>query len=324
MIVGALAAVLAGYGVFLLYTSFACGWNGLGFGTTSAANGRARRRRTVRERLDHAGFHDVTAGELAGSMAVLAVIGGAVCYLLFDGIAAAAVGAAFAATLPVASFRGRRQRRREAAAEAWPRLLEELRLLTGSVGRSIPQALFDVGRRAPEPLRPAFAAAEREWLLTTDFDRTVRLLKQRLADPTADTVCETLVVAHDVGGGGLDRRLAELIEDRVLDLQGRKDAASKQSGVRFARSFVLIVPAGMALAGLSIGTGRAAYETASGQAAVVAGLLAVAICWFWSGRLMRVPVEPRVFADEPSSAARDRAFFADERGRAPASRAVPR
>ena len=83
-------------------------------------------------------------------------------------------------------------------------MLEELRLLTGSVGRSIPQALFEVGRRAPAEWRPAFAAAEREWLLTTDFARTTALLKDRLADPTADVVCETLLVAHEVGGSDLE------------------------------------------------------------------------------------------------------------------------
>ena len=141
----------------------------------------------------------------------------------------------------------------------------------------------------------AFSAAEREWLLTTDFVRTTTLLKDRLADPTVDAVCETLVVAHEIGGSDLDSKLADLIEERVLDLQGRKDAASRQAGVRFARRFVLLVPLGMAVAGLTIGTGRAAYESTGGQIAVAAGLLAVVACWAWSGRLMRLPEEPRVF-----------------------------
>src|SRR5206468_11126340 len=48
--------------------------------------------------------------------------------------------------------------------------------------------------------------------------------------------------------------LAALAEDRTQDLQGRKDARAKQAGVRFARRFVLVVPLGMSLAGLSIGT----------------------------------------------------------------------
>jgi tight adherence protein B len=174
-------------------------------------------------------------------------------------------------------------------------MIEEVRLLTGSLGRSIPQAMFEVGRRAPTRMQPAFVAAEREWLITTDFTRTMALLKSRLADPTADATCETLLVAYEVGGTELDRRLGALIEDRVQDLRGRKDAQARQAGVRFARRFVLVVPLGMSLAGLSIATGRQAYRTPLGQVFVLAGLAAVASCWWWAGRLMRLPEEERVF-----------------------------
>ena len=48
-------------------------------------------------------------------------------------------------------------------------MIEEIRILTGSLGRSVPQALFEVGRRGPEELRPAFEAATRHWLVSTDF-----------------------------------------------------------------------------------------------------------------------------------------------------------
>jgi tight adherence protein B len=89
--------------------------------------------------------------------------------------------------------------------------------------------------------------------------------------------------------------LVDLIEDRILDVQGRRDALSRQAGVRFARRFVLLVPLGMALAGLTIGAGRSAYQTAGGQLAVIVGLLAVLLCWLWSGRLMQLPSVPRVF-----------------------------
>ena len=176
-------------------------------------------------------------------------------------------------------------------------MIEEIRILTGALGRSIPQALFDVGQRGPDELRPAFVAAHREWLLSTDFDRSLRVLKDRLADPTADAACETLLIAHELGGTDLDRRLAALADDRMQDTQGRKDARAKQAGVRFARSFVLVVPIGMALAGMSVGDGRAAYATPMGQALVVAALAMVAACWIWAGRIMHVPDEQRVFVE---------------------------
>ena len=75
------------------------------------------------------------------------------------------------------------------------------------------------------------------------------MLRAHLADPTADAACETLLVAHEVGGTDLAHRLEALAEDRRQDALGRKDARAKQAGVRFARRFVLVVPVGMALAG---------------------------------------------------------------------------
>lgn len=58
---------------------------------------------------------------------------------------------------------------------------------------------------------------------------------------------------------------------------------------------MLVVPLGMTLAGLSIGTGREAYQTVAGQIAVACGLSVVAACWLWAGRLMKLPEEQRVF-----------------------------
>ncbi|MDE3207020.1 MAG: hypothetical protein KGQ66_22675 [Acidobacteriota bacterium] len=216
-------------------------------------------------------------------------------WLLFGGLAPAALCGVFAGTFPVAAHRRRTQMRLESAIAEWPRLLEEIRLRTGSLGRSVPQAVFEAAGKVPDEWRPTFDAADREWLLTVDFAATVSILKDGLADPTADAVFETLLMAHEVGGTDLDTKLVDLIEDRTLDLQSRRDADSRLAGVRFARRFVLLVPLGMALAGLTIGSGRQAYETVGGQIAVAAGLVAVAICWWWSGRLMRLPVPPRVF-----------------------------
>jgi tight adherence protein B len=296
--IGILAAVLAAVGTYLIYSSVVFGRRRL----LPAGRGP---RLTVRQRLDDAGLVDVGIRELVTASALLFVLGAVLAYALFGGPLPALVAGAFAASFPAAGFRARRARRLATARESWPRMLDELRLLTGSLGRSIPQGLFDVGRRAPRELAPAFRAAEREWLLTTDFTRTLGVLKAHLADPTADVVCETLAVAHEVGGGDLDRRLAELVEDRLLDLQGRKDAEARQSGVRFARRFVLLVPLGMTLAGLSIGTGRSAYETTAGQAGVVVGLVVVVACWVWSGRLMHLPDEPRIFVSSTTVAVGD-------------------
>lgn len=288
---GLLLAAMAGAGVHLLFTSLVLGQRSLRSARISDLGGRAR----GRDWLVQAGLAQVAVGQLAAVIATLMLLGGLGAFAVFGGLLPAVVTAMFAGSFPLASYRSRRKAQRAAAMDAWPRLLEELRILTSALGRSIPQALFEVGRRAPEEMRAAFASAQREWLLSTDFARTIRVLKAGLADPTADAACETLLVAHEVGGTDLDRRLAALIDDRIQDAQGRKDARAKQAGARFARRFVLIVPAGMALAGMSVGTGRAAYQTASGQALVVVAILLVIACWVWAGRIMVLPEERRVF-----------------------------
>ena len=287
---GLFLALLAGAGAYLLYTSLV-----LGMRDIELPRRNPDRRRRRRDWLVQAGLADVPVRDLAAVVIALGALGAIGAYAVFGGVLPALVVGAFAATFPLASYRLRRRARRSAAMDAWPRFLEELRILTSSLGRSIPQALFEVGRRGPEELRPSFDAAHREWLLSTDFERTLRVLKANLADPTADAVCETLLVAHEVGGTDLDRRLEALIDDRVQDTQGRKDARAKQAGARFARRFVLIVPAGMALAGMSVGTGRAAYQTTSGQLMVVVAIALVVACWIWAGRIMTLPEEQRVF-----------------------------
>lgn len=289
-------AVAAGYGVFLLYTAVVFRWRGLGPGPSVVGTGPRRDR--VAEFMVQAGLEDVRTVELAAAVAVLALLGASLAFAVFGGVVAPLVAGGFAASFPIAAARGRRRSRMELARDAWPRMIEEIRLLASSVGLSIPQALFAVGRRGPEEMRPAFAAAEREWIVSTDMERTLDVLKTQLADATADSVCETLLVAHEIGGSDIDRRLQALVEDRIQDQQGRKDARSKQAGARFARYFVLVVPLGMAAVGLSIGEGRASYQSASGQLAVAIGLGAIVLCWFWASRIMRLPDEDRVFTQQ--------------------------
>lgn len=290
-----LLALAAAYGVFLLYTGVAFGWRGLSPGPSPLR--RTARRDRAQEFLVQAGLEDVRLIELVAVIVVLAVVGAGLAYSLFGGVLAPLAVALACALLPVSSARRRRRVRIAQARDAWPRMIEEIRLQAVTLGRSIPQALLAVGLRGPVEFQPAFEAANRSWLLRRDFPATVRVLKERLADPTADVICETLLVAHEVGGSDIDRRLTALMEDRIADLQGRKDAVSKQAGARFARRFVIAVPIGMALAGLQIGNGRAAYATPAGQAGVLVGLAIMAVCWLWAGRIMRLPEQDRVFAE---------------------------
>ncbi len=289
---GLLLAVIGAYGVHLVYSHVALGWNGVGPGDRRPT----RRSFDVSGVLRNAGLPDARPRELAAALVMVSGTGAALAFACFGGVLAPVVGAGLALTIPIAAGRARHQRARAEARNAWPTLIEQIRLGATSLGQSIPVALFEAGGRSPEVMVPAFDAAQREWQLTTNFERSLEVLKAGLADATADTVCETLLVAFEIGGSEIERALGALVEDRIADLEERRDADARQSGARFARWFVLIVPLGMAAVGLGIGSGRAAYGSASAQLAVAAALVTMAGCWIWAGRIMRLPPERRVFA----------------------------
>jgi tight adherence protein B len=286
-VIGIVVAATGGYGVFLLVTS-AAGWRGIGLRHAAPM----RRRRTV----DLPDALGAGARDLVALLTVCGTVSGLFGLALFGAPAAGLVMLVAGLGAPVSVLRGRRRAHAEQVAQAWPAMLEELRMQTSSLGRSIPLALLDVGSRSATPsMRAAFAAANRHWLLSNDFAPTVAILKSELRSATADMVLETLLVAYEVGGSELDRRLEALIEDRSQDLASRRDARSRQAGVRFARWFTVAVPLGMALVGVSIGDGRAAYRTGGGQLAIAVAVAMTALCWWWAGITMRLPEQERVF-----------------------------
>lgn len=286
-----LLAIVAAYGVHLLYSAFAFGWDGAQPGPAAPESATADKISLV-SRL---GLGDFDPRALLAAMAVLGLVGFAFGILLFAGPLPAILIGLFASTAPVGAARVRLERQTRLAHQEWPALIEEIRLLTGSLGRSIPQATFEVGLRSGDGLRPAFEEAHREWLISTDFSRSLDKLKANLAHNTADVVAETLLTAHELGGGEVGTRLTALAEDRLTDQQHRRDAVARQAGVRFARWFTLIVPIGMALVGLSIGNGRSAYAEPLGQLLVAIALILTLGCWLWAGQIMRLPKEQRVF-----------------------------
>jgi tight adherence protein B len=53
----------------------------------------------------------------------------------------------------------------------------------------------------------------------------------------------------------------------------------------------------MAFAGMSVGNGRAAYQTPFGQLMVLIAIAMVVACWVWAGSIMKLPEEDRVFSE---------------------------
>ncbi len=284
-----LLAALAGTGTALWW------WPRPGPGPASRNGVTPRAAERWRLRLERAGLEGVGPGAFLRASTTSAAATAGLSALALGWSPLCILAGLGGALTPVGYWRSRHRVAMDAARTHWPRLLEELRVQVGPLGRSIPQALLDVGSRAPEVLQPAFRAAQREWNLRTDLERMLQVLTDRLDDATADATCETLLVIHQVGGDP-DQRLADLAESRRQDLLDRRESDARQAGARLARWFVIVVPVGMAVAGANVGDGLAAYRTATAQVLIACAVALVAVCWWWAGRLMRLPEEARVFA----------------------------
>ena len=208
----------------------------------------------------------------------------------------APVGACFAligAYLPVAIVLGRARLRREQWRRLWPDVVDNL---TSAVraGLSLPEALGQLGERGPEALRPAFAAFAHDYAVTARFGDCLDALKERLADPVADRICEALRITREVGGSDLGTLLRNLSGFLRQDAATRAELEARQSWTVYAARLAVVAP-WMVLVLLS---GRpetlAAYARPEGGVVLLAGaVLSLAAYWLML-RVARLPAEARV------------------------------
>ena len=208
------------------------------------------------------------------------------------------VSAAFgllAGYLPVAFIAGRARRRQRELAEVWPEAVDNLASAVRA-GMSLPEALVQLGRRGPEPLRPAFDAFAVDYQVTGRFGESLDELKRRLADPVGDRVVEGLRIAREVGGGDLGRLLRSLSVYLREDARTRSELEARQAwavnGARLAVAapwFVLFL--------LSFQREVIArYASPAGVVVLVAGGLCCLLAYRVMLRIGRLPQERRILS----------------------------
>ncbi|MEX2533319.1 MAG: hypothetical protein WD360_05095 [Nitriliruptoraceae bacterium] len=180
--------------------------------------------------------------------------------------------------------------------DTWPQLLDTVRVDLTLTQVPLGDALFGAARRLPRPLSSRFVRAEREWVNSVDLSRALAVLASDCDDPFTDVVCESLRTIAQVSARQMNRRLHDVATDLRITVRYAHDAQATLAGARFARRFVVIVPVVMALVGVWVGEGRAAYQTPTGQVVGGIALLVMLACWWWAGRLLKLPEPPRVFA----------------------------
>jgi tight adherence protein B len=207
----------------------------------------------------------------------------------------AACFALLAARLPGAAVRARARRRRAVLRDLWPEVVDNL--ASGvRAGLSLPEALGALAERGPEVLRPAFARFAAHHRATGRFDRALDALKDELADPVADRICEALRLAREVGGSDLGRLLRNLSGFLRDDARTRAELEARQSWTVNAARLAVAAPwAVLALLSTRPEAVRA-YDSPTGVAVLAAGAAACLVAYRLMLRVGRLPQEQRVMA----------------------------
>src|SRR5919106_1701512 len=171
----------------------------------------------------------------------------------------------------------------------WP-----LAFAFGAFAAYLPEALTQLGIRGPEQLRQPFLRFGEDYRATGHFRESLDQLKDRLADPTGDRICESLRIAREVGGSDLGRLLRTLSSFLRQDARTRAELETRQSWVVNAARLAVAAP-WLLLGLLSIRTESIrAYNAPAGWIVLGVGAGLCVVAYRLMLRLGRLPVERRV------------------------------
>ena len=249
----------------------------------------------LRVRLRQAGLGHVSAAVFLVVSVLLGAAVLALADLVTPVLAVGAVAGVAAAMLPSVLLSARARSRRRAARAAWPDLVDHLvsGLRSGLPLAESVGALAAVG--APDT-REAFVLFEREVRASGTVSSALDALKERLADPVADRIVETLRMAREVGGTELPTVLRNLAASLRAELAVRAEAEARQSWVVSAARLGVAAPWLVLLLLSSRPEAASAYNSPPGLLVLGVGLVVTLVAYRLMIALGRLPEERRWFA----------------------------
>jgi tight adherence protein B len=248
----------------------------------------------VRARLAQAGLPRVTPATFAAVSLLLGVVGGAVVFALVPVTALAAAAAVVALLVPSVLVTVRARTRRRATRVVWPDVVDHLVSAVRS-GLALPDSVVTLARAGPPVTRAAFAEFEAQYRATGNFALCIGQLKDRLADPVADRILETLRMSREVGGSELTTVLRNLAAYLRQEAAIRSEVEARQSWVMNAARLGVAAPWIVLLLLASRPEAAAAYNTAAGATLVLVGLVVSVVAYRVMVAVGRIPDERRWF-----------------------------
>lgn len=284
---GALIGLALGVGLLLIWRS------GSRRGVSRPTRNGWSQRRTLL--LRQAGVAGVDSNQLLALQLGSGVAAFVVTLLVTATVSISACFALFGVAAPVVLVSRLRRRRTTELRELWPEIVDNL---TSAVraGLSLPEALSALGTRGPEQLRGPFARFGSRYRASGRFMYCLDLLKDDLADPVADRICETLRVAREVGGTDLGRVLRTLSTFLREDARTRAELETRQGWTVNAARLAVAAPWAVLLLLATQQTTLEAYDSTTGASLLVGGGLVCAVAYRLMMRIGRLPEERRVLA----------------------------
>ena len=263
-----------------------------------AAASVGRRRRPldgVRDRLQQAGLGQVSAAVFVVVSMLFGVAVAAGVSAVAPALAVAVVAGAVALAVPFAVVAARARSRRRARRAAWPDLVDHL-VSALRAGRPLAESVGSLATVGAPETREAFLLFEREVHATGAVSPALDALKERLADPVADRIVETLRMAREVGGSELPSVLRSLAASLRSELAVRSEAEARQSWVVSAARLGVAAPWIVLLLLSSRAEAASAYNSPLGLAVLGIGLAVTIVAYRLMVALGRLPEERRWFA----------------------------
>lgn len=253
-------------------------------------------RRSATERLlERAGCSSLTPRAFAAVSLGCAVAGAACTWLLVPVAILAATAGCSAAAAPYLLLNRRAARLRRSRSRLWPDVCD---LLVASVraGMGLSDAVASLSMSAPAPLRSPFAQFARDIAASGHFESASARLKAALADPVADRIVETLVMARRVGGTELTPVLRALSASVRAEIAVRAEVEARQSWIRGAAVLGVIAPWVILLLLGARPEGIRAYSSPEGMVLIVVGAGVSFVAYRLIMRIGRLPEPRRWFA----------------------------
>lgn len=186
-----------------------------------------------------------------------------------------------------------RRRRTLELAESWPGYLEQTRAKMLASSRSLPYVIFEQNSIASPFLSELIQHGRREFENSGSLEKALKTIWLAADNEEATSyVCNALCTTLGSTSSQIENQLSAISGTVRSRNELKQETNSRLAGVRTARIFILIIPAGMALAGLSFAGSIKPFLTTASIWQILAALLVLSICWYWSSRLMRFPAWP--------------------------------